>query len=95
VDFAAITLCVASQRAFIVTIVVAVVVVLLLLLLLLLLFISLSTQSGNFWIHPLIWSRDSSVGIATRLRAGRSVFKGSIPVEGWEFFSSPPCQERL
>jgi hypothetical protein len=42
VSFAAITLCVASQR-------------LLLLLLLLLLLISLSTQSGNFWIHPPIW----------------------------------------
>jgi hypothetical protein len=37
VIFAAITLCVASQRVFIV--VVAVV------------FISLSTRSGNFWIH--------------------------------------------
>jgi hypothetical protein len=37
VSFAAITLCVASQRV-----------------LLLLLFISLSTQSGNFWIHTRI-----------------------------------------
>jgi len=36
VSFAPITLCVASQRVFIVVIVV---------------FISLSTQSGNFWIH--------------------------------------------
>jgi hypothetical protein len=37
VSFAAITLCVASQRC------------------VLLLFISLSTQSGNFWIHPRIY----------------------------------------
>jgi hypothetical protein len=35
VSFAAITLCVASQRVFIFV-------------------ISLSTQSGNFWIHPPI-----------------------------------------
>jgi hypothetical protein len=48
VNFAAITLCVASQRV----VVVVVVVVVSLLLLLLLLFISLSTQSRNFWIHP-------------------------------------------
>jgi hypothetical protein len=41
VSFAAITLCVTSQRVF---------------LLLLLLFISLSTQSGNFWIHPRIFA---------------------------------------
>jgi hypothetical protein len=39
VSFAAINLCVASQRVFI---------------LLLLLFIPLSTQSGNFGIHPRI-----------------------------------------
>jgi hypothetical protein len=39
VSFAAITLCVASQRVFVVVVV-----------------ISLSTQSGNFWIHPrIIW----------------------------------------
>jgi hypothetical protein len=36
VSFDAITLCVASQQVFLV----------------LLLFISLSTQSGNFWIYP-------------------------------------------
>jgi hypothetical protein len=36
---------------------------------------------------------DNSVGIATRLRAGRSGFKGSIPGGGWEFFSSPPRPE--
>jgi len=41
-DFAAITLCVASQRVFVVVVVVVVVV------------ISLSTQSGNFWMHPCI-----------------------------------------
>jgi hypothetical protein len=35
VSFAAITLCVAFQRVFIIV------------------FISLSTQSGNFWIHTL------------------------------------------
>jgi hypothetical protein len=40
VSFAAITLCVASQRVLIVVVVVVVVV------------ISLSTQSGNFWLHP-------------------------------------------
>jgi hypothetical protein len=39
VNFAAVSLCVASQRVFIVVVVVVVVV-----------FISLSTQSGNFWI---------------------------------------------
>jgi hypothetical protein len=37
----------------------------------------------------------SSVGIATRLRAGRSGFYGSIPGGGCEFFPSPPCPERL
>jgi hypothetical protein len=41
VSFAAITLCVASQRVFVVVVVVVV-------------FISLSTQSGNFWIYPRI-----------------------------------------
>jgi hypothetical protein len=77
VSFTAITLCVASQRVIVVVVVV-----------------SLSTPSGNFWIHPrtnqigagqlpfrfgLIQYhcpgvRDSSVGIASRLRAGRSGF---------------------
>jgi hypothetical protein len=38
VSFAAITLCVASQRGFVIVVV----------------FISLSTQSGNFWIHRRI-----------------------------------------
>jgi hypothetical protein len=36
-------------------------------------------------------SRDSSVGIATRLRAGRSEFYGSITGGGWKFLSSPPA----
>jgi hypothetical protein len=40
-------------------------------------------------------SYDRSVGIATRLWAGRSGFWGSIPGGGWEFFSSPSRQERL
>jgi hypothetical protein len=40
-------------------------------------------------------SRDNSVGIVTRLRAGRSGFKGSITGGGWDFFSSPLCPERL
>jgi hypothetical protein len=35
-NFAAVTLCVASQRVFVVVVVV----------------VSLSTQSGNFWIRP-------------------------------------------
>jgi hypothetical protein len=49
------------------------------------------SRSGIF-IHE---SRDSSVSIATRLRAGRSGFYGSIPGVGWDFFSSLPCPERL
>jgi hypothetical protein len=41
-------------------------------------------------------SCDSSVRIATRLRAGRSWLYGSIPGgAGNEFFSSPLCPERL
>jgi len=47
VSFSAITLCVASQRVFIVVVVVVVVIVVIVV-------ISLSTQSGNFWIHPRI-----------------------------------------
>jgi hypothetical protein len=39
-------------------------------------------------------SRDSSVCIATRLRAG-SGFYGTIPGGDWEFFSSPPRPERF
>jgi hypothetical protein len=40
-------------------------------------------------------SRDSSVGIATRLGAGPLGFQGSIPGGGWEFFSSSQRPERL
>jgi hypothetical protein len=40
-------------------------------------------------------SRDSSVGIATRLRAGRPDDRGSIPGGGWEFLSSPTRPDRL
>jgi hypothetical protein len=50
VSFAYINLCVASQL-----------VLLLLLLLLLLLFISLSTQSGNVWIHPRTYYLTKSI----------------------------------
>jgi hypothetical protein len=38
-------------------------------------------------------SRDSSVGIETRLRATRSDDRGSIPGGSWEFFSSTPCPD--
>jgi hypothetical protein len=37
----------------------------------------------------------SSDGIATRLRAGRSDDRGSIPGGGWEFFSSTQCPDWL
>jgi hypothetical protein len=43
-------------------------------------------------------SRDSSVGIAIRLWAGRSVYRddrSSIPGRGWEFFCSPPGPDGL
>jgi hypothetical protein len=46
VGFAAITLCVASQRAFIVVVVVVIIIIVVV--------ITLLTQSGNFWIHPRI-----------------------------------------
>jgi hypothetical protein len=42
----------------------------------------------------LVKSRDSSVGVVTTLRAGRSGFWGSISGGGCEFFSSPPRLER-
>jgi hypothetical protein len=45
VSFAAITLCVASQRVFIVV-------------------ISLSTQAGNFWIHPRMYAHRSSQSVS-------------------------------
>jgi hypothetical protein len=40
-------------------------------------------------------SRDSSVGVVTRLRAWWSSFQSSIPGRGWEFLPSPPRLERL
>jgi hypothetical protein len=43
VSFAATTLYVASQREYIIIIIIIIIIIL---------FISLSTQSGNFWIHP-------------------------------------------
>jgi hypothetical protein len=53
----------------------------------------------KIWNHTSVYfnikSRDSSVGVATKLRAGRSGFYGSIPGGGREFFFSPPCPERL
>jgi hypothetical protein len=49
-------------------------------------------QVLNDWSANL---REISVGIATRLRAGRSWFQGSIPGGGWENFSSPSRPERL
>jgi hypothetical protein len=39
--------------------------------------------------------RIDSVSMATRLRAGRSGFWGSIPGMGCEFLSSPPCPDRF
>jgi hypothetical protein len=45
VNFAAVTICVASQRVVVVVVV------------------SLSTQSGNFWIHPRI-SSERNVSLA-------------------------------
>jgi len=65
VSFAAIILCVASQRVFVVVVVVVVVV------------ISLSTQCGNFWIHPRSSSRLRAVsnvcGVATQWTAAPKV----------------------
>jgi hypothetical protein len=40
----------------------------------------------------ITFSRDSSVGTALGWTIG---VLGSIPGTGWEFFSSPPCPERL
>jgi hypothetical protein len=45
----------------------------------------------TFFNVPALESRDSSVGIATRLRAGRSGFWGSSSSGGWENSSSLPC----
>jgi hypothetical protein len=38
--------------------------------------------------------RGSSIGIKIAMDA-RSGFGSSIPDEGWKFFSSPPCPDRL
>jgi hypothetical protein len=54
-------------------------------------FIPREIASCIHWIK----NRDSSVGIATRLRAGQSGSQGSIAGGGWEFFSSPPRPERF
>jgi hypothetical protein len=43
----------------------------------------------------LVKSRDSSVGVATRLGAWRQNDRGSIPGGGWEFFSSTQGPDRL
>jgi hypothetical protein len=50
---------------------------------------------GNLRQPEPATSRDSSVGMATRLRTGRSGFQDSITGGTWEFFSSPPRPERL
>jgi hypothetical protein len=55
VSFAAITPCVASQRAFIVVVVVVVVV------------LSLSSQSGNFWIHPPKYINTNSLAVRSEV----------------------------
>jgi hypothetical protein len=52
VSFDTITLCVASQRVFVVVV------------------ISLSTQSGNFWIHPRMFRGN----ITLEINDGRSLF---------------------
>jgi hypothetical protein len=49
VSFAAITLCIASQRVFIIIIIIIIVIVVVVVVVV----ISLWTQSRNFWIHPV------------------------------------------
>jgi hypothetical protein len=52
------------------------------------------TYEGHPTLEFLIGkNHDSSVGVATRLRAGRSRFKGSIPGGGCEFFFSRTALE--
>jgi hypothetical protein len=63
--------------------------------LILLRWISHVTIYGDLNLGYLTTSRDSSVGMATRIRAVRSGFYGSIPGRGWEFFSSSSRPERL
>jgi hypothetical protein len=55
----------------------------------------LHTSGEHKNCYKLNKSRDSSVGVATGLRAERSGLYGSIPGSGWEFFSSPPRSVRL
>jgi hypothetical protein len=55
VSFAAITLCIASQRVFIVVVVVVVV-------------YFVTTQSGNFWIHPHMLLCMAVLGNRCRIR---------------------------
>jgi hypothetical protein len=63
--------------------------------------VCISEKYKQKWINKLslvpcnFKSRDSSVGIVTRLWAGQSGFYGSIPDRGWDFFSSPPRPEWL
>jgi hypothetical protein len=52
VSFAAITLCVASQRLFIVVVVVTIIIIIVIIIIIIIIIISLSAQSGNFWSHP-------------------------------------------
>jgi hypothetical protein len=59
------------------------------------------TVCDNLWIwifekeFVIFKSRDSSVGIATRLRAGWSGFWGSIPGGDWKFCFKPPHTGRF
>jgi hypothetical protein len=63
VSFAAITLCVASQRMFIVV-------------------ISLSTHSGNFWIHPRLSFPGGE--------ADHSPPSSAEVKDAWSYTSTPP-----
>jgi hypothetical protein len=65
VGFAAITFCVASQRAFIIVIVIIIIIIIIIV-------YFIMTQSGNFWIYPRararVW-KDTNAG-DTRQIAG-------------------------
>jgi hypothetical protein len=71
VSFAAITLCVASQRVFIVVVVVVVVVV-----------YFVMTQSGNFWIHPrtYISRAKSRENVQLSLRSVVHIITSMLPI---------------
>jgi len=60
----AITLCIASQRVFIVVVVV-----------------SLSTQSGNFWIHPRRYGTVQMQAPLPMFRRYRLHFRGEVTIE--------------